>query len=95
MMTRRFFTSPFCHRHLPSETGVAFDVTVCPLADYFKDQGVPELTVHAACNPDYCMAREFGVDLVRSQTIADGAEYCDFRWKFSTHRERSQKTEQL
>jgi hypothetical protein len=36
MMTRRFFTSPFCHRHFPSETGVAFDVTRCPLADYFK-----------------------------------------------------------
>jgi hypothetical protein len=26
--------------------------------------------------------REFGVELVRSQTIADGAAHCDFRWKF-------------
>jgi hypothetical protein len=43
MMTRYFFTSPFCHRHLPSEEGMAFDVLVCPLANYFKDQGVPEL----------------------------------------------------
>jgi hypothetical protein len=87
MLTRYFFSPPFLHRHLPSEEGVAFDVTLCPFADYFKDQGVPELTPHAACNPDYCMAREFGVDLVRTQTIADGAAYCDFRWKFPAHRE--------
>jgi len=83
IMTRYFFSPPFVHRHLPSDTGVAFDVTVCPVADYFKDQGVPpEVTAHAACNLDYCMAREFGIELVRSQTIANGAEYCDFRWKF-------------
>ena len=86
MMTRRFFTSPFCHRHLPSETGMAFDVTRCPLADYFKDQGVPELTEPAAGNLDYRMAREWGVELVRTQTIADGAECCDFRWKFPAAR---------
>ena len=82
MITRHFFAPPFIHRHLPYKTGVAFDVTLCPLAEYFKDQGVPELTPHAACNLDYCAARAFGVDLIRSQTIADGAEYCDFRWKF-------------
>ncbi len=82
MITRYFFSSPFVHRHLPSETGVSFDVTLCPLADYFKEQGVPELTPHAACNLDYLAAREFGVELVRTQTIADGSEYCDFRWKF-------------
>jgi len=94
MITRYFFTPPFVHRHLPSDTGVAFNVTVCPAADYFKNQGVsPEVTAHCACNLDYCMAREYGIELVRSQTIANGAEYCDFRWKFSTHQERSEKEE--
>ena len=84
LVTRYFFSSPFVHRHLAAETGiaVAFDVTRCPLADYFKDQGVPELTPHAACNLDHCLARAFGVELVRTQTIAEGAEYCDFRWRF-------------
>ena len=82
MMTRYFFTSPFCHRHLPSEDGMAFDVLVCPLANYFKDQGCPELTEPAAGNLDYRMANEWGVELVRTQTIADGAIHCDFRWKF-------------
>jgi hypothetical protein len=82
MMIRHFFTSPFCHRVVPSKTGVEFDVLVCPLADYFKDQGIPELTEPAAGNLDYRMAREWGIDLVRSQTIADGAAHCDFRFKF-------------
>ena len=91
MITRYFFTSPFRHRYLPSETGVAFDVTVCPLADYFKDQGVPELTEPAAGNLDYRMAREWGVELVRTQTIADGAAHCDFRWKFPAHGESSSR----
>jgi len=81
MMTRYFFSPPFRYRHLASETGVAFDVTHCPHADYFKEQDVPELTPHASCNMDYCMAREWGIDLVRSQTIAGGAAYCDFRFK--------------
>jgi len=87
IITRYFFTPPFVHRHLPSDTGVAFNVTVCPAADYFKDLGVPpEVAGHCACNLDYCMAREYGIELVRTQTIVQGAEYCDFRWKFSTHR---------
>ena len=82
MMIRRLFTAPFCHRTVPSKTGVEFDVLVCPLADYFKDQGVPELTEPAAGNLDYRMAREWGAELVRTQTIADGAAHCDFRFRF-------------
>jgi hypothetical protein len=60
---------------------VAFDVLACPLADYFREQGVPELTRHAACMHDHHMAGEWGIELVRSQTIAEGAAYCDFRFE--------------
>ncbi len=94
MITGHFLAAPFCYRHFPSKTGVAFDVLVCPFADYFKEQGVPELTEPAAGNLDYGMAREWGVELVRTQTIADGAAHCDFRWKFPAHGERSQKARQ-
>jgi len=89
MITRYFFSSPFRHNHLPSKAGVAFDVTLCPLADYFKDQGAPELTQHAACNLDYCLARKLGVDLIRTQTIADGAAHCEFKWNFMSYPGRS------
>ncbi|MDJ0750571.1 MAG: L-2-amino-thiazoline-4-carboxylic acid hydrolase [Woeseiaceae bacterium] len=82
-ITRHFLPGPpFCYRYLPSKSGVAFDVTDCPFANYFNDQGVPELTEPAAGNMDYVMAQEWGVELDRKQTIADGAAYCDFRWRF-------------
>ena len=90
LITRYFFTPPFVHKHLPSDTGVAFDVTVCPMADYFKEQGVPPTVIaHLVCNLDYCIAREFGIELHRSQTIANDAEYCDFRWEFPSQGGRS------
>ncbi len=81
VISRRVFSAPFVHRYLDSDDGVAWDVTRCPFADYFAEQGVPELTAHAACNLDYRAADEIGVGLVRTQTIADGSDHCDFRWK--------------
>ncbi len=75
------FTSPFKRTVLPSEHGVSFDVTACPLANYCRDQGVAELTLHAACVMDHFMVREWGVTLERSGTIAGGQPRCDFRFQ--------------
>lgn len=75
------FTYPFQRRVLPSGDGVAFDVVACPLAAYFREQSVPELTRYAVCSLDYRMAREWGIGLNRLQTIAEGAPLCDFRFK--------------
>jgi len=74
------FTRPFRRSNLPSATGVAFDVQVCPLASYLREQGAPELTHFAACSLDYRMASDWGVTLQRTQTLAGGAAYCDFRF---------------
>ena len=74
------FTRPFRRANLPAAAGVAFDVQVCPLASYLRDQGVPELTHFAACSLDYRMASDWGVTLQRRQTLAGGAAYCDFRF---------------
>ncbi|MDP2747464.1 L-2-amino-thiazoline-4-carboxylic acid hydrolase [Pseudomonas sp.] len=74
------FTRPFRRSNLPAADGVAFDVQVCPLASYLRDQGVPELTHFAACSLDYRMASDWRVTLQRTQTLAGGAAYCDFRF---------------
>ncbi|OEC33371.1 L-2-amino-thiazoline-4-carboxylic acid hydrolase [Pseudomonas cuatrocienegasensis] len=74
------FTRPFRRSNLPATAGVAFNVQVCPLASYLRDQGVPELTHFAACSLDYRMASDWGVTLQRTQTLAGGAAYCDFRF---------------
>ncbi len=75
------FTAPFERTTLPSTRGVAFDVTVCPLAEYFRDRGVPELTRYAACSLDYRMAAHWRVGLERTRTIAEGHPLCDFRFR--------------
>jgi len=74
------FTRPFRRTTLPAVAGVAFDVQVCPLANYLREQGAPELTHFAACSLDYRMASDWGVTLQRRQTLAGGAAYCDFRF---------------
>ncbi|WAC45732.1 L-2-amino-thiazoline-4-carboxylic acid hydrolase [Pseudomonas sp. SL4(2022)] len=79
------FTRPFRRTNLPAAAGVAFDVQVCPLASYLREQGAPELTHFAACSLDYRMAKDWGVSLQRTQTLAGGAAHCDFR--FSVPRE--------
>lgn len=74
------FTAPFRRIVHPARDEVAFDVTRCPLAEYFAAQGAPELTRHAACSLDYRMAAQWGVTLQRTRTIADGHPLCDFRF---------------
>ncbi len=80
-MFRTIFTHPFQRHVLPSEEGLAFHVTVCPLAQFFRAHGVPELTHYAACSLDWKMAQDWGVEFNRTQTIAEGYALCDFRFK--------------
>jgi hypothetical protein len=75
------FTAPFRRIVHPAKDEVAFDVTRCPLAEYFAAQGTPELTRHAACSLDYRMAAQWGVTLQRTRTIAEGHPVCDFRFQ--------------
>ena len=74
------FTAPFRRVVHRARGEVAFDVTRCPLAEYFAAQGTPELTRHAACSLDYRMAAQWGVTLTRTHTIAEGHAACDFRF---------------
>jgi hypothetical protein len=77
------FTSPFERRVLPSNDGIAFDVVACPFSKYFRERGVPDLTAYAACSLDHRMARAWGIRLDRTQTIAENAPRCDFRFKIT------------
>lgn len=81
VMFRVMFTRPFKRHDRPSPDGMAFDIVVCPLANYFREKGVSELTRHAACSLDYRMAQLWGVKLIRAGTMAEGAARCDFQFK--------------
>jgi hypothetical protein len=44
--------------------------------------GIPELGCLLSCNRDYALIQGFNpeIKLTRTQTIMDGAEFCDFRY---------------
>jgi hypothetical protein len=61
----------------------AFDVTRCAYAEFYKALGEPELGFLLVCTADFATAEGFGPDvtLTRTQTIMQGADYCDFRYR--------------
>ncbi len=60
-----------------------FNVTRCRYAEYFKEMGLPELGALIHCSRDFAMVEGFseGIALQRTQTIMQGAAYCDFRFR--------------
>ncbi len=60
---------------------VAFDVRRCPVAEYLRAEGLAELCVETWCGLDFALAERWGARLERPQTLAGGAERCDFRWR--------------
>ncbi len=76
------FGSPsYQWRDVPSSDGaVAFDCVKCPVAEFFASQGSSELCIQTFCRLDFPLAQTWGGKLIRTGTIASGAERCDFRW---------------
>ena len=60
-----------------------FNVTRCRYAEFYKELGLPELGYLVHCNRDFAMTEGFNrsIDLKRTQTIMEGAAYCDFRYE--------------
>jgi hypothetical protein len=67
------------------QTTDAFElnVTRCRYAKFYQDLGAPELGFLLTCSADFQFAEGFGsgVELTRTQTIMQGADHCDFRYK--------------
>ena len=66
---------------------LSFDVTRCRYAEMYRALGIPELGAVLSCNRDAALIEGFNpdVDLVRTQTIMQGATHCDFRYTTSKH----------
>ena len=62
---------------------LAFNVTRCRYAEFFKELGLADLGVLIHCSRDHAMVAGFNDDLElsRSQTIMQGAGCCDFRFR--------------
>lgn len=61
----------------------AFNVTRCRYAELYRSLGIPELGAVLSCNRDWALIQGFNDDikLERTQTIMEGAAYCDFRYQ--------------
>ncbi len=59
-----------------------FNVTRCRYAELYQVLGLPDLGVLLSCNRDYALIAGFNpdVELIRTQTIMEGAPFCDFRF---------------
>lgn len=66
-----------------SERRFAFNVRCCRYAEMYAALGVPELGALLSCNRDAALIEGFNADihLTRTQTIMEGAEFCDFRYE--------------
>ena len=66
-----------------SHDAFALDVTRCRYAEFYKALGEPELGFLLVCTADFAIADGFGSDvkLTRTQTIMQGADHCDFRYR--------------
>jgi hypothetical protein len=60
-----------------------FNVTKCRYAEMYRKLGLAELGSSLSCLRDFALIEGFNpkIELTRTQTIMQGAEYCDFRFR--------------
>jgi len=65
-----------------SDERYSFDVTRCRYAEMYRALGMAELGAVLSCNRDYSLVEGFNpeIELVRKQTIMQGAPCCTFRY---------------
>lgn len=65
-----------------------YNVTRCRYAEMYRALGIPELGFMLSCNRDFSLIEGFNPDvaLARTQTIMQGAPFCDFRYKLEKAR---------
>ncbi len=61
------------------EYDLGYDYHECGVCKICRDEGCPELAKYM-CRLDFVIADIMGMKLVRTKTLAEGAELCDFRY---------------
>jgi hypothetical protein len=66
-----------------TETSYVFNVTRCRYAEMYRDMGLGEIGHLLSCQRDatFCEGYDKRLKLTRTQTIMQGASYCDFNYK--------------
>ena len=61
------------------EYDLGYDYHECGVCKICRDEGCPELA-QQLCKLDYVVADIMGINLTRTKTIAEGGDFCDFRY---------------
>jgi hypothetical protein len=63
-----------------------FDVRRCRYAETYKAMGLAEIGALLSCNRDgvFCEGYDPRLKLTRTQTIMEGADHCDFRYRLAS-----------
>lgn len=66
-----------------SDRRLFFNVTRCRYAEMYEEIGFPAYGTVLSCARDFALIEGFnpGIGLRRTQTIMEGAEFCDFRYR--------------
>jgi hypothetical protein len=72
-----------------NESRFFFNVRRCRYAEMYQALGIAELGEILSCNRDYALIEGFNpkVELQRTQTIMEGAPFCDFRYQLQKDEE--------
>jgi hypothetical protein len=64
-------------------TRLSFSVTRCRFAEMYRALGLADLGFSLSCERDFALIEGFNPDLklTRTQTIMEGAPFCDFRFR--------------
>ena len=66
-------------------TRLSFNVTRCRYAEMYRALGLADLGGSLSCQRDSALAQGFNpaIELTRTQTIMEGASFCDFRFRLA------------
>jgi len=66
-----------------SDEALSFNVTRCRYAELYESLGIREIGTTFSCTRDFALIEGFNPDisLERTQTIMEGADFCDFRYR--------------
>ena len=66
-----------------SEDRLAFNVNRCRYAEMYRALGLEDLGGSLSCQRDFALIEGFnpGIGLTRTQTLMEGAPFCDFRFR--------------
>ena len=63
----------------------SFNVTRCRYAELYEKLGIAELGTSLSCARDFALIKGFNpnIKLKRTQTLMEGADFCDFRYRLN------------